>query len=185
MSGGTEARRVRVGVCERGGTRGGTKEAPKEAEAKEEEPEDKHPKIRADCEASPACAPLKDHFEKCQEKVNAGEGYKGEDCVDEMCMSLCPRVCPLAPRRPTLSRSRCLFNPDDALLRSLRRAETLLQGALVPSPLFLMDRGEENDAADDKIQRRHNRLDPRRTPSRRSPGVATSASMRQTSGWNA
>ncbi|KAJ7806799.1 Non-heme 11 kDa protein of cytochrome bc1 complex, partial [Mycena olivaceomarginata] len=55
-------------------------EAPKEAEAEEEEePEDEHPKIRADCEASPACAPLKHHFEKCQEKVNAGEGFKGED----------------------------------------------------------------------------------------------------------
>jgi hypothetical protein len=49
-----------------------------------------HPKIRADCEASPACAPMKHHFEKCQEKVNAGEGYKGEDCVDEMCVSLHP-----------------------------------------------------------------------------------------------
>jgi ubiquinol-cytochrome c reductase subunit 6 len=78
-------------------------EAPKEAEAEEEEePEDvrlssyssggdgradsmqEHPKIRTDCEASPACAPLKHHFEKCQEKVNAGEGYKGEDCVDDM-----------------------------------------------------------------------------------------------------
>ncbi|KAJ7807906.1 hypothetical protein B0H14DRAFT_2871639, partial [Mycena olivaceomarginata] len=57
-------------------------QAPKEAEAEEEEePEDEHPKIRADCEASPACAPLKHHFEKCQEKVNAGEGFKGEDCV--------------------------------------------------------------------------------------------------------
>ncbi|KAJ7807918.1 Non-heme 11 kDa protein of cytochrome bc1 complex [Mycena olivaceomarginata] len=58
-----------------------------EAEAEEEEePEDEHPKIRADCEASPACAPMKHHFEKCQEKVNAGEGYKGEDCVDGMCV---------------------------------------------------------------------------------------------------
>jgi ubiquinol-cytochrome c reductase subunit 6 len=81
-------------------------EAPKETEA-EEEPEDvrvssrgeggrgadstqEYPKIRTDCEASPACAPLEHHFEKCQEKVNAGEGYKGEDCVDEMCVSLLP-----------------------------------------------------------------------------------------------
>jgi hypothetical protein len=27
-----------------------------------------HPKIRTDCEASPACAPMKHHFEKCHEK---------------------------------------------------------------------------------------------------------------------
>jgi hypothetical protein len=47
-----------------------------------------HPKIRIDCEALPACAPMKHHFEKCQEKVNAGVGYKGEDCVDETCVSL-------------------------------------------------------------------------------------------------
>ncbi|KAJ7307638.1 Non-heme 11 kDa protein of cytochrome bc1 complex [Mycena albidolilacea] len=68
-------------------------EAPKEAEAEEEEePEDEHPKIRADCEASPACAPMKHHFEKCQEKVNAGEGYKGEDCVDEIMMH-CSEAC--------------------------------------------------------------------------------------------
>jgi ubiquinol-cytochrome c reductase subunit 6 len=33
---------------------------------------------------------MKHHFEKCQEKVNAGEGYKGEDCVDEMCVSFLP-----------------------------------------------------------------------------------------------
>ncbi|KAJ7668286.1 hypothetical protein B0H14DRAFT_2424741, partial [Mycena olivaceomarginata] len=61
-------------------------EAPKEAEAEEE-----HPKIRADCEASPACAPMKHHFEKCQEKVDAG--YKGEDCVDEMCHDALIQAC--------------------------------------------------------------------------------------------
>ncbi|KAJ6540415.1 hypothetical protein B0H19DRAFT_1175621 [Mycena capillaripes] len=72
-------------------------EAPKDGEqkeeggeAEEEEPEDEHPQIRAACESSPSCAPLKHHFEKCQEKVQAGEGRKGEDCVDEMCTCLRP-----------------------------------------------------------------------------------------------
>ncbi|KAJ7307648.1 hypothetical protein DFH08DRAFT_975471 [Mycena albidolilacea] len=87
--GGTEARRVRAGVR--------NEEAPKEAAA-EEEPEDEHPKIREECEASPACAPMKHHFEKCQEKVNAGEGYKGEDCVDEMCVYV-----PSMPARSVLT----------------------------------------------------------------------------------
>ncbi|KAJ7237025.1 hypothetical protein B0H12DRAFT_1026541 [Mycena haematopus] len=65
----------------------------KEDEAEEEEePEDEHPKIRAECESSPACAPLKHHFEKCQEKVQAGQGYKGEDCVDEIMMH-CSEAC--------------------------------------------------------------------------------------------
>ncbi|KAJ7717761.1 Non-heme 11 kDa protein of cytochrome bc1 complex [Mycena olivaceomarginata] len=71
-------------------------EAPKKAEAEEEEPEDgrEHPKIRTDCEVSPACAPLEHRFEKCQEKVNAGEGYKGEDCVDGMFhMMHCSEAC--------------------------------------------------------------------------------------------
>ncbi|KAJ7307643.1 hypothetical protein DFH08DRAFT_792858 [Mycena albidolilacea] len=74
-------------------------EAPKEAEA-EDEPEDAHPKIRTDFEASPACAPLKHHFEKCQEKVNAGEGFKGEDCVYEMCSSTSLPPAPLPTSHP-------------------------------------------------------------------------------------
>ncbi|KAJ7485489.1 hypothetical protein FB451DRAFT_1392228 [Mycena latifolia] len=49
-------------------------EEPKEEEAEAEEPE----KERADC------APLKHHFEKCQVKVQAGEGFKGEDCIEEI-----------------------------------------------------------------------------------------------------
>ncbi|KAJ7776960.1 Non-heme 11 kDa protein of cytochrome bc1 complex [Mycena maculata] len=59
-------------------------EAPKEEE-EEEEPEDvRHPAIRAACEARPDCAKLKHHFEHCQEKVESGKGFKGEDCVEEM-----------------------------------------------------------------------------------------------------
>ncbi|KAJ6493500.1 Non-heme 11 kDa protein of cytochrome bc1 complex [Mycena vulgaris] len=59
-------------------------EEPKEEEAEEEEPEDAHPAIRAECEARPECAPMKHHFEKCQAKVQAGEGFKGEECVEEL-----------------------------------------------------------------------------------------------------
>ncbi|KAJ7688820.1 ubiquinol-cytochrome C reductase hinge domain-containing protein [Mycena rosella] len=60
-------------------------EEPKEEEAEEEEePEDPHPAIRAECEARAECAPMKHHFEKCQEKVQAGQGFKGEECVEEM-----------------------------------------------------------------------------------------------------
>ncbi|KAJ6461860.1 hypothetical protein C8R47DRAFT_993399, partial [Mycena vitilis] len=30
------------------------------------------------------------HFHKCQEKVQAGEGFKGEECIEEMCTSVFP-----------------------------------------------------------------------------------------------
>ncbi|KAK7450100.1 Cytochrome b-c1 complex subunit 6, mitochondrial [Stygiomarasmius scandens] len=54
-------------------------------EEEEEEPEDLHPEIREECKNSSKCAALAKHFEHCQEKVSAGEGYKGEDCVEELC----------------------------------------------------------------------------------------------------
>ncbi|KAG2005462.1 hypothetical protein CC2G_001863 [Coprinopsis cinerea AmutBmut pab1-1] len=54
-----------------------------EQEEEEEEPEDVHPAIREECKEQ-KCAQLAKHFEACQEKVNAGEGFKGEDCVEEM-----------------------------------------------------------------------------------------------------
>nr|GAT42668.1 predicted protein [Mycena chlorophos] len=56
-------------------------------EPEEEEPEDAHPAIREECTARPECAPMKHHFEHCQEKINEGKGHKGEDCVEEMCKS--------------------------------------------------------------------------------------------------
>ncbi|KAK6995786.1 hypothetical protein R3P38DRAFT_3075021 [Favolaschia claudopus] len=67
-------------------------ETPKEEEAEEEEPEDEHPKIREECQSSPSCAPLKHHFEKCEEKVRSGKGMKGEDCVEEIMMH-CSEAC--------------------------------------------------------------------------------------------
>ncbi|KAJ7132718.1 Non-heme 11 kDa protein of cytochrome bc1 complex [Mycena filopes] len=57
------------------------------AEEEEEEPEDAAPGIRDTCAARAECAPMKHHFEKCQEKVEAGKGFKGEECVEELCTS--------------------------------------------------------------------------------------------------
>ncbi|KAF5314368.1 hypothetical protein D9619_011948 [Psilocybe cf. subviscida] len=62
-------------------------------EEEEEEPEDVHPVIREECKETSKCAPLTKHFEHCQEKVANGEGFKGEDCVEELCMCLhCSRI---------------------------------------------------------------------------------------------
>ncbi|KXN86960.1 hypothetical protein AN958_09457 [Leucoagaricus sp. SymC.cos] len=58
-------------------------EEPEAAEEEEEEPEDLHPFIRDECKET-KCAQLAKHFEHCQEKVHSGQGYKGEDCVEEM-----------------------------------------------------------------------------------------------------
>ncbi|KAJ7806780.1 hypothetical protein B0H14DRAFT_2610188 [Mycena olivaceomarginata] len=59
--------------------------------------------------------PRNTRFEKCQEKVNAGEGYKGEDCVDEMLRPLPP-----TPRPAPLT----LRVQHNALLRGLRRPQS-------------------------------------------------------------
>ncbi|KAA1477623.1 Non-heme 11 kDa protein of cytochrome bc1 complex [Dentipellis sp. KUC8613] len=60
-------------------------EQPEEKEEEEEEePEDIHPVLREECQESAKCKPLTEHFLHCQEKVQAGEGFKGEDCVEEM-----------------------------------------------------------------------------------------------------
>lgn len=40
--------------------------------------------MREECKESAACAKYTKHFAHCQEKVEAGEGFKGEDCVEEM-----------------------------------------------------------------------------------------------------
>ncbi|RPD63468.1 hypothetical protein L227DRAFT_608705 [Lentinus tigrinus ALCF2SS1-6] len=60
------------------------KEEPQEEE-EEEEPEDILPALQEECQESAKCAPLTKHFAHCEEKVNAGEGFKGEDCVEEFC----------------------------------------------------------------------------------------------------
>ncbi|KAG8926051.1 hypothetical protein FRC02_009253 [Tulasnella sp. 418] len=60
-------------------------EEPAAEEEEEEEPEDLLPSIREKCQESKSCATFAKHFEHCQEKVNSGEGFKGEDCVEELC----------------------------------------------------------------------------------------------------
>ncbi|KAF8956755.1 hypothetical protein BDZ97DRAFT_1907046 [Flammula alnicola] len=57
-----------------------------EEAAEEEEPEDLQPVLREECKASAKCAALTKHFEHCQEKVQSGQGFKGEDCVEEFMM---------------------------------------------------------------------------------------------------
>ncbi|ORX39041.1 ubiquinol-cytochrome C reductase hinge domain-containing protein [Kockovaella imperatae] len=52
-------------------------------DGKDDEPEDIAPAIREGCEAN-ECAKYAHHFQACQEKVEAGKGWQGEDCVDEM-----------------------------------------------------------------------------------------------------
>ncbi|EAU87873.2 hypothetical protein CC1G_01520 [Coprinopsis cinerea okayama7 len=89
-----------------------------EQEEEEEEPEDVHPAIREECKEQ-KCAQLAKHFEACQEKVNAGEGFKGEDCVEEMfqCMStfpssMYPIACSSIPARlPSFSSYPALLFP--------------------------------------------------------------------------
>ncbi|TFK61069.1 hypothetical protein BDN72DRAFT_805282 [Pluteus cervinus] len=62
-------------------------QAEAEAAAEEEpEPEDLQPVIREECKESGKCAALAKHFEHCQEKVQSGQGFKGEDCVEELMM---------------------------------------------------------------------------------------------------
>ncbi|GBE86829.1 Non-heme 11 kDa protein of cytochrome bc1 complex [Sparassis crispa] len=75
------------------------KEVKEEEEpAQEEEPEDILPALREECEQSAKCAEATKHFQHCEEKVNAGEGYKGEDCVEEFCaMMHCVDGC-VAPK---------------------------------------------------------------------------------------
>ncbi|KAG0706278.1 Non-heme 11 kDa protein of cytochrome bc1 complex [Suillus ampliporus] len=68
-------------------------ESSKESEEVEEvEAEDVHPIILEECKNSAACASLTRHFEHCQEKVQAGQGFKGEDCVEELMMH-CADAC--------------------------------------------------------------------------------------------
>ncbi|THH20925.1 hypothetical protein EW146_g515 [Bondarzewia mesenterica] len=110
---------------------------PQEAEAaeaeEEEEPEDIHPQLREECQESAKCKPLTQHFLHCQEKVQAGEGYKGEDCVEEMCTCssfFCCATC-LLTGIISPSHTTCFFpSPYDALLRQLRCTKTLQQVAM-------------------------------------------------------
>lgn len=47
------------------------------------------PALQEECKESAACAAATKHFAHCQEKVSAGEGFHGEDCVEELYVFLC------------------------------------------------------------------------------------------------
>lgn len=58
-----------------------------EEEEEEEEAEDQKPAIVEQCEQTKACAPLKHHFDECQERVlnqSDEEAEHHENCVEEM-----------------------------------------------------------------------------------------------------
>ncbi|CAE6448822.1 unnamed protein product [Rhizoctonia solani] len=61
-------------------------EAQAEEEEEEEEPEDPLPELREECKQTAACSGLDKHFAHCTEKVTSGQGFKGEDCVEEFLM---------------------------------------------------------------------------------------------------
>ena len=86
-----------------------TEEPAAEEEEEEEEPEDVCnnlllsvkvvieecclqilPALKDECAESSKCAAATKHFQHCQEKVNAGEGFHGENCIEELCV-LCYR----------------------------------------------------------------------------------------------
>ncbi|THH33367.1 hypothetical protein EUX98_g831 [Antrodiella citrinella] len=71
-------------------------EEPAAEEEEEEEPEDIMPEIVEACKESKACATATHHFAHCEEKVNAGQGYPHEDCVEEFMMH-CVNSC-VAPK---------------------------------------------------------------------------------------
>ncbi|KAJ3481270.1 hypothetical protein NLI96_g7775 [Meripilus lineatus] len=54
-------------------------------EEEEEEPEDVLPALQEECKQSAKCAAATAHFAHCEEKVNSGQGFPHEDCVEEFC----------------------------------------------------------------------------------------------------
>lgn len=42
------------------------------------------PAIKEECAESSKCAAATKHFQHCQEKVSAGEGFHGENCIEEL-----------------------------------------------------------------------------------------------------
>ena len=42
------------------------------------------PASREECANSCKCAAATKHFQKCEERVNSGQGYHGENCIEEL-----------------------------------------------------------------------------------------------------
>ena len=49
--------------------------------------------MQEECQETAKCAPFAKHFAHCEEKVNAGQGFKGEDCVEELYVSILSLFC--------------------------------------------------------------------------------------------
>jgi hypothetical protein len=47
------------------------------------------PALQEECKQSASCAAATKHFAHCQEKVNAGEGFHGENCIEELYVLRC------------------------------------------------------------------------------------------------
>ena len=47
------------------------------------------PALQEECKQSASCATATKHFAHCQEKVNAGEGFHGENCIEELYVPRC------------------------------------------------------------------------------------------------
>ena len=45
------------------------------------------PDLQEECKQSAKCAAATQAFARCEEKVNAGQGYKGETCIEELYVS--------------------------------------------------------------------------------------------------
>lgn len=42
------------------------------------------PALREECANSSKCIAATKHFQHCEEKVNAGQGFHGENCIEEL-----------------------------------------------------------------------------------------------------
>jgi len=74
-----------------------TVEAESAEEEEEEEPEDPLPELQEECKGG-KCAEAAKHFAHCEEKVNSGQGFQHEDCVEEFYhMMHCVDAC-VAPK---------------------------------------------------------------------------------------
>ncbi|EKD03950.1 ribosomal large subunit assembly and maintenance-related protein [Trichosporon asahii var. asahii CBS 8904] len=95
-----------------------------EEEEEEEDPEDAPP-IREKCEQTECQAAAK-HFQACQQKVEAGQGWEGEDCVEEMfhMMHCVDTFACLASARVTMSSQELILSSSAAAGASIPATRT-------------------------------------------------------------
>ncbi|CAL1698548.1 unnamed protein product [Somion occarium] len=112
---------------------GEAKKEPEEEE-EEEEPEDIMPVLQEECQETAKCAPLASHFAHCEEKVNEGKGYHGEDCVEEFC-TFVPSIYVVSANLVHVSCDDVILRPLDALCERMRRTKTVQQAQVDCSEL--------------------------------------------------